>query len=107
MISHARKRGVKSPDPAEAVMLAYAQATPGIIEFYRELAGQGGSDGGNGPNAAGGASPIAEPGFDEDGGELMEVYRKALEEAEGLQSGDRRARSMNPSHTTPQPPARR
>lgn len=31
----ARKRGVKSPDRAEAVMLAFANRTPGIIEYYR------------------------------------------------------------------------
>jgi phage terminase large subunit len=33
----ARKRGVKSPDRAEAVMLAYARAEPGIIGYYRQL----------------------------------------------------------------------
>ena len=31
----ARKRGVKSPDRAEALMLAFANRTPGIIEYYR------------------------------------------------------------------------
>jgi phage terminase large subunit len=34
----ARKRGVKSPDRAEAMMLAFVNRTPGIIEYYRELA---------------------------------------------------------------------
>lgn len=33
-----KKRGVKSPDRAEAVMLAFADRTPGIIEYYRERA---------------------------------------------------------------------
>jgi len=37
----ARKRGVKSPDRAEAVMLAFANRTPGIIEYYRDLANAG------------------------------------------------------------------
>ena len=32
----ARKRGVKSPDRAEAIMLAFANRTPGIIEYYRD-----------------------------------------------------------------------
>jgi len=30
------KRGVKSPDRAEALMLAFANRTPGIIEYYRD-----------------------------------------------------------------------
>jgi phage terminase large subunit len=34
----ARKRGVKSPDRAEALMLAFASRTPGIIEYHRDLA---------------------------------------------------------------------
>ncbi len=34
----ARRRGVKSPDRAEALMLAYAQDdTPGIIQYYQRL----------------------------------------------------------------------
>ncbi|HXR24425.1 MAG TPA: hypothetical protein VN742_03610, partial [Candidatus Binataceae bacterium] len=31
----ARKRGVKSPDRAEALMLAYARTEPAVITFYR------------------------------------------------------------------------
>ncbi len=38
----ARKRGVKSPDRAEAVMLAFADRTPGIIEYYRTMVEAGG-----------------------------------------------------------------
>src|SRR5260370_4915031 len=34
----ARKRGVKSPDRAEAIMLAFAQMTPGIMTYYRREA---------------------------------------------------------------------
>ncbi|HLW72162.1 MAG TPA: hypothetical protein VKS22_16250 [Candidatus Binataceae bacterium] len=30
----AAKRGVKSPDRAEALMLAFAERTPGIMDFY-------------------------------------------------------------------------
>ena len=30
-----RKRGVKSPDRAEALMLAFAQVEPGLVAFYR------------------------------------------------------------------------
>ena len=32
----ARKRGVKSPDRAEALMLAFADRTPGILRYYQE-----------------------------------------------------------------------
>jgi hypothetical protein len=34
----ARKRGVKSPDRAEALMLAFADRTPGILRYYQERA---------------------------------------------------------------------
>jgi hypothetical protein len=34
----ARKRGVKSPDRAEALMLAFADRTPGILRYYQEQA---------------------------------------------------------------------
>jgi hypothetical protein len=34
----ARKRGVKSPDRAEAVMLAFADLNPGMLRYYRNLA---------------------------------------------------------------------
>jgi len=33
----ARKRGVESPDRAEALMLAFADRTPGISRYYQEL----------------------------------------------------------------------
>lgn len=32
------KRGVKSLDRADALMLAYANRTPGMIEYYRDRA---------------------------------------------------------------------
>ena len=31
------KRGIKSPDRAEALMLCFANRTPGIIEYYHDL----------------------------------------------------------------------
>ena len=34
----ARKRGVKSPDRAEALMLAFSDRTPGILRYYQALA---------------------------------------------------------------------
>jgi phage terminase large subunit len=34
----AKKRGVRSPDRAEALMLAFADRTPGIMRYYEELA---------------------------------------------------------------------
>jgi hypothetical protein len=34
----ARKRGVRSPDRAEALMLAFADRTPGILRYYQEQA---------------------------------------------------------------------
>jgi hypothetical protein len=33
----ARKRGVRSPDRAEALMLAFADRTPGILRYYQAL----------------------------------------------------------------------
>jgi hypothetical protein len=36
-----RKRGVKSPDRAEALMLAYLDTTPGILRYYQKLAERG------------------------------------------------------------------
>ena len=32
-----RQRGAKSPDRAEALMLAFADLTPEIIKYYKEL----------------------------------------------------------------------
>jgi hypothetical protein len=37
----ARRRGVKSPDRAEATMLPFTNRTPGIIEYYRNLSAAG------------------------------------------------------------------
>jgi hypothetical protein len=34
----ARKRGVNSPDRAEALMLAFADRMPGILRYYQERA---------------------------------------------------------------------
>jgi len=59
----ARKRGVKSPDRAEAIMLAFANRTPGIIEYYRDL-----SSAGEGAEAA------------DSNNELIAEYQRALKE---------------------------
>jgi phage terminase large subunit len=60
------QRGVKSPDRAEALMLAFANLTPGIIQFYRDLAGKRGS--------------LGEPEPDQDDGQdLIREYQKGLE----------------------------
>jgi hypothetical protein len=32
-----RKRGIKSPDRAESIMLAFADRTPGIMSYYEHL----------------------------------------------------------------------
>ena len=34
----AKKRGIRSQDRAEALMLAFADRTPGILRYYEELA---------------------------------------------------------------------
>jgi phage terminase large subunit len=67
-----RKRGVKSPDRAEALMLAFADLTPGIIRYYearvRELDHE--------------AAPFNNPAVprfeedDDDDGDLMQVYEQ-------------------------------
>jgi hypothetical protein len=72
----ARKRGVKSPDRAEAVMLAYADCTPGIIGYYREQVERNAAA----PSGVGCTAPELES--EEDDGGLIEVYRRALAEAE-------------------------
>ena len=59
-----RKRGVKSPDRAEATMLAFANRTPGIIEYYRDLSRRIGS----------GAAPANE----QDDDDLTKVYEEGL-----------------------------
>jgi phage terminase large subunit len=56
------QRGAKSPDRAEALMLAFANLTPGIIEYYREQATKNGS--------------LVKPD-DEDEEDLIEVYLRA------------------------------
>jgi hypothetical protein len=61
----ARKRGVKSPDRAEAIMLAFANRTPGIIEYYRDL-----SEAGEDMGAA------------DDKNELIAEYHRALKEGQ-------------------------
>jgi len=58
-----RKRGVKSPDRAEATMLAFANRTPGIIEYYRDLS----------------ARAEGKPAAEEDGeNELIKIYEEGL-----------------------------
>jgi hypothetical protein len=36
----ARKRGIKSPDRAEAIMLAFADREPAIIKYYEQETGR-------------------------------------------------------------------
>ncbi len=58
------QRGAKSPDRAEALMLALADPTPGIIAYYRDLARKAGG--------------LAEPD-DDDGQDLIREYQRGLE----------------------------
>ena len=65
----ARKRGVKSPDRAEAIMLAFADRTPGIMRYYQDMA----------EAAELGYRPLDNPppsveGADDDPGDLMQIY---------------------------------
>jgi len=74
------KRGVKSPDRAEATMLAFAQMTPGIIDFYREsLEGRAATEEAEREAAAGGEN-LPEPEDEEN--DLIAAYERAREEFE-------------------------
>jgi hypothetical protein len=68
----ARGRGVKSPDRAEALMLAFADRTPGIMRFYKDLA-ENNALGYKPPNNP--RPPLEEMEDDEDG-DIMDIYLK-------------------------------
>jgi len=77
----AKKRGVRSPDRAEALMLAFADRTPSLLRFYEDQ----GMAALNAHAAAKSAQPKP-PTVDhpEEGGDLMEIYlaeTKRIEEA--------------------------
>jgi hypothetical protein len=73
-----RKRGVRSPDRAEAIMLAFADRTPGIMRYYQRLA----------EAAVVGTHPLDNPPppsvetDDDESGDLMKIY---LQERERLE----------------------
>ncbi len=67
------QRGVKSPDRAEALMLAFADLTPGIIQYYRELAMK--------------AKGLLEPDDDE-GQELIREYQRGRDYWEKCSRGE-------------------
>jgi hypothetical protein len=78
-----RKRGVKSPDRAEAVMLAFADRTPAIIRHYENLYKQPCV---GVPNKAQPRPPREEMGLeggDDDEGNLMTIYLRERERLEG------------------------
>jgi hypothetical protein len=58
-----RKRGVGSPDRAEAIMLAFADQTPGIMRYYEHKA-----------EAAAVGNPPSVEGDDDELGDLMKIY---------------------------------
>jgi hypothetical protein len=68
----ARKRGVRSPDRAEALMLAFADRTPGILRYYEELAKA---------QAEGKKSPAIEEA-ESPADDLMKIYQDTLAELE-------------------------
>jgi phage terminase large subunit len=73
------RRGAKSPDRAEALMLAFADLTPGIIEFYRRKVENGG-DGGNYPS-----------GESRSGEDLIKVYQQIAERCRAARNGQQPA----------------
>jgi phage terminase large subunit len=68
----ARKRGVRSPDRAEALMLAFADRTPGILRYYEELAKA---------EVEGKKSPAIEEA-ESPADDLMKIYQDTLAELE-------------------------
>jgi hypothetical protein len=68
----AKKRGVKSPDRAEALMLAFADRTPGILRYYQERA-KAQAEREKNPEMAG-----SEPTADD----LVKIYEDTLAELE-------------------------
>src|SRR5262249_9045745 len=77
----ARKRGVRSPDRAEAVMLAFGDRTPGTLRYYQELAKAQAAHEGN-PEMA-----ESEPAADD----LMKIYQDTLAELEKKDVGNDRS----------------
>jgi hypothetical protein len=78
----ARERGIKSPDRAEALMLAFADRTPGIIRWYKAEA----------EKAAVGHQPPNNPppptvDDDDDGGGLSKIYWRERERLARLRGG--------------------
>src|ERR1700676_677326 len=70
----AKKRGVRSPDRAEALMLAFADRTPGILRYYQEL---------NEADAARAKNPnMPEPEPDDYLERIYEAERRRLEALE-------------------------
>jgi hypothetical protein len=68
----ARKRGIKSPDRAEAIMLAFADMEPGIIKYYENEIHRY-------EDAAAQGLPQPEP-IDDD---MTRIYEEALAELQG------------------------
>jgi hypothetical protein len=71
------KRGIKSPDRAEAIMLAFADRTPGILRYYQELA-EAAALGNRPPDNP---PPPSVESDDDELGDLMKIY---LDERERL-----------------------
>jgi hypothetical protein len=65
-----RKRGIKSPDRAEAIMLAFADRTPGIMRYYQEMA-EAAAMGNRPPDNP---PPPSVEGDDDEPGDLMKIY---------------------------------
>ena len=76
----AKKRGVKSPDRAEAIMRCFANRTPGIMEFYRDQLEGRQAEAVAADVARATGNPAPEP-LDEDN-DLIAAYQKAREEFE-------------------------
>ena len=89
------KRSVKSPDRAEATMLAFANRTPGIIEYYRDLSRRMES----------GAAPANE----QDDDDLTKVYEEGSQEVLPLViiTGMQGARKTSPRWARTAPSFRR
>jgi phage terminase large subunit len=87
----ARKRGVKSPDRAESLLLAFADRTPAIIRYYKEeVKRRSAADASDNP-AAPGKESSAESNVDD----LVRTYEEALRE---LQEEYREESSFNWRH---------
>lgn len=72
----AKKRGVKSPDRAEALMLAFADRTPGILRYYEERGRQQQEVEAAAKSAQPAPPTVSEP--EEEGGDMMETYLREM-----------------------------